>query len=148
MDHRIECLKTPEKCAIFAVNAEKKNRSDLAQAARRRGIELRAESHNPGSHLEREAWQILYAYEEVLFRKHGKRVKAMGTRKMIKNRGIIATVEHLVNRRRDPQGYTLLVRMGMQDLTFEALVLRHRDQFKPETAARARQKVESSKNVK
>jgi hypothetical protein len=63
---RIAQLKTPESCETFARNAETKGRSDLALAARRRAVELRAASHSAETQAEKEALRAVYAYEEAL----------------------------------------------------------------------------------
>lgn len=41
--------------------------------ARRKAVELRAAKHNAKSDAEKEALQAVYAYEEVLSKKHGRR---------------------------------------------------------------------------
>lgn len=44
MDERVAKLKTPEDCAVFAKNVTERGRLDLALAAKKRAIQLRAES--------------------------------------------------------------------------------------------------------
>ena len=66
MDERVRNLKTPEQCEIFARNATERDRPDLADEARVRGVQLRAESYGAKTDAEREAIQAIYAYEEVL----------------------------------------------------------------------------------
>lgn len=51
---------------------------------------------------------------------------------MINRHGIIQAVERAVNRKTEPMGYQALVEMGMADLAFEAIVLRHPDLFSEE----------------
>ena len=60
---------------------------------------------------------------------------------MIDRHGILHAVERAVNRKSDPIGYSALVEMGMRDLAFEAIVLRHPDSFSSETIERARQRL-------
>ena len=60
---------------------------------------------------------------------------------MIKEHGILGAVERVVNRKSDPIGYSVLVEMGMTDLAFEAIVLRHPDSFSSETIERARKRL-------
>jgi len=109
----------------------------LALAARRRAVELRAAAHGAKTVAEREALEAVYAYERVLFQKHGKTVRASRTWEMIKRHGIIKSVERVVTRDVDSAGYTALASMGMKDKAFEAVVLRHPEVFSPEAQRRA-----------
>jgi len=136
MDERVLRLKTPEDCEQFALNVDARL-PDLAQSARRRAVELRAEAHGASTAAEREALAAVYAYERVQSKKKGKRVRASRTWQMIDRHGIIKAVERAVNRPVDPVGYTALAEMGMQDLAFEAVVLRYSDTFSPEAVDKA-----------
>ena len=129
MDKRVEKLKTPEQCARFARNAIDKDRPDLAEQARKRAVQLRADTLGAKSEAEKEALQAVFAYEEVLTRKNGKRTRASRTWQMIDRHGIIEAVERAVNRTNEPQGYTALVEMGLEEYAFEAVILRHPSVF-------------------
>ena len=109
MDDRIKRLDTPKKCEIFARNAINHGRSDLALEANQRAVELRAEEHNAETTAEIEALQAVYAYEELLYKKNGKRHRANRTWQMINRHGIIEAVERAVKRDTAPQGYTCLL---------------------------------------
>jgi hypothetical protein len=50
--------------------------------------------------------------------------------------------ERAVDRADDASGYKALVEMGMKDLSFEAVVLRHPQAFKPEVVARCKDRLE------
>lgn len=80
----------------------------------------------------------MYAYEEVLSTKRGRRTRAARTWQMIKRHGIISAVERAVNRKEETLGYSTLIEMKMQDFAFEAVVLRHQELFSPETVDRAK----------
>ena len=60
---------------------------------------------------------------------------------MIKQRGIIDAVEQVVTRSRESMGYTALVRMGLQQMAFEAVVLRHPAVFSQEAVDRSRDRL-------
>ena len=143
MDELILKLKTPDQCEAFAKNAIARNRLDLADQARIRAVQLRAETWGAKSEAEKEALQAVYAYEEVLTKKNGKRTKASRTWQMIKRRGIIESVEQAVNRGSETQGYTALAEMGLQDFAFEAVVLRYPELFSAEAVQRSRERMES-----
>jgi hypothetical protein len=147
MDERIKKIKTPRECEIFARNAMERNRPDLADEARRRAVELRAELYGAKSEAENEALQAIYAYEEVLTQKNGRRTKANRTWQMIKRHGIIEAVERAVNRKDEAQGYTALVEMGLEDFAFEAVILRHPDLFSEEAVAKSIERLREWKNA-
>ncbi len=129
MDERVRNLKTPEQCEIFARNASARNRPDLADEARIRAVQLRAETYGAETEAEIEALQAVYAYEEVLTKNNGKRTRATKTWQIIKRHGIIEAVEREVIRDAETQGYTALVEMGLKEFAFEAVILRHPDLF-------------------
>jgi hypothetical protein len=68
----IASLETPEQCEIFERNATKQGRSDLAVAARKRALQLRATVYGTISEAERECLEAVYAYERVLTAKNKK----------------------------------------------------------------------------
>jgi hypothetical protein len=140
MDEVIAKFKTPESCEQFALNVEGRS-PERAQAARRRAVELRAAAHGAGTDAEREALEAVYAYERVLSGTHGKKTRAARTWQMIERHGIIAAVERVVSRSADSAGYTALVKMGMHDMAFEAVVLRHRAVFSAEAVARSEERL-------
>lgn len=129
MDERVKNLKSPDQCEVFAKNAIAKGRADLADQARIRAVQLRAVAYGAESEAEIEALEAVYAYEEVLRKKNGKKTRANRTWQMIKRHGIIEAVERAVNRDAETQGYTALVEMGLKEFAFEAVILRHPDLF-------------------
>lgn len=141
MDERVKNLKTPEQCEIFARNATERDRPDLADEARIRAVQLRAEAYGAQTDAETEAIQAIYAYEEVLTQKNGKRTRASRTWPMIKRYGIIEAVERAVNREVAPQGYTALVEMGLEEYAFEAVILRYPDVFSDEAVERSKKRL-------
>lgn len=147
MDKRIENLNTPEKCAIFARNAIERDRPDLAEQAIKHAVELRADSLGAESEAEREALQAVFAYEEVLAKKNGKKTHASRTWQMIDRHGIIKAVERAVNRNTETQGYTALVEMGLEEYAFEAVILRHPGVFSKEAVLRSSTRLKNWKTV-
>lgn len=142
MDERVARLRTPEDCEQFALNVQARL-PDLAQAARRRAVELRAAAHGADAAAEQEALAAVYAYERVMSEQKGKNFRASRTWQMIERRGIIEAVERAVSRPADPVGYTALAEMGMQDLAFESVVLRHPNAFSPDAVARSAERLRS-----
>ena len=60
---------------------------------------------------------------------------------MIKRHGIIAAVERAVDRPSETVGYTALLEMGLDELAFEAVIVRHPDHFSATAVARARERI-------
>lgn len=56
---RIASFKTPESCEQFAKNVEARGKEELAQLARRRAIEIRAEQHGATTAAERDALEAV-----------------------------------------------------------------------------------------
>ena len=129
-------LKTHEECEQYAKNVEVKH-PELAKQARRRGVELRAAKYGATTDAERDALQAIYAFEEIRSQEAGKRVRASRTWQSIQRHGILPTVEGVVTRRAATEAYGALVEAGMEDFTFEAVVLRHREAFSPEAIAQS-----------
>ena len=141
MDDRVKKLKTPKDCETLARNALAQGRPDLAAEARQRAIELRAASYGAASEAERECLEAIYAYEEILFDRHGKRIKASRTWQMIKRRGVIAAIEQAVDRPDGTAGFTALKNVGLENFAFEAVVLRHAVLFSESAVERSRQRM-------
>jgi len=143
MDPRVARLKSPAECEVFAQNARERGAPELADEARRRAVQLRAESHGATTDVERECLEAVYAYEEVLSANRGKRQPASRTWQMIHRHGVLPAVERIVTKRAESVGYTALAEMGLLDLAFEAVVLRHPECFSAEAIARSRERLES-----
>ena len=141
MDERVARLKSPEECEQFIANV-KDRLPELARLARRRAVELRAAAHEAETDAEREAVQAVYAYEEALFKKHRKRIRASRTWQMIEKHGMIGAMERIVSRPSDAAGYRMLVEMGMQDISFEAIVVRYPGAFSPQAVDRAAKRLQ------
>lgn len=138
MDYRVERLRTPAECESFAKNAMARNHPDLAIAARRKALDLQAATHGASSTAEIEAFAAVYAYELHLTRKNGRQTRATKTWAVAKSHGIIEAIKQAVGRTPDPAVAVTLRELGLQDLTFEALVLRHEAAFDAATVELSR----------
>lgn len=141
MDELIAKLKTPEECIVFEKNVTERGRPDLALAARKRAIELRALQHGATTSVERECLEAVFAYEQVLSTKNGKKTRASRTWPMIERYGIIEAVERSVNRKDEAMGYTALLEMRLESYAFEAVILRHPNSFSPSAVQRSQERV-------
>lgn len=140
MDEIVKRIGTARECEVFARNAKKRGREDLAQQAVARAIEIRADSHGACSEAEKAALQAVYAYEETLRVKNGKRTAASRTWQMISRHGIIEAVNRAVARPVETQGYSMLVSMGLEQFAFEAVILRHPEVFSVEAVKRSKER--------
>jgi hypothetical protein len=142
MDERVAKLKTPEDCEQFARNVEARGKPELALEARRRAVQLQAAKYRANTAAEREALEAVCAYERVLYEKHGRHTRASRTWRMIEERGIIPAVEYLVTRKKETMGYKAVIAMGMPEMAFEAVVLRHPELFSAEAVQRSTERLE------
>lgn len=144
MDPRVIKLKTPQECESFAKNVRVRGAPHLAEQARQRAVQLRAEAHGATTAVERECLEAVYAYEEILSALRGKRQRAGRTWPMIKEHGVLPAVERIVLKRSESVGYTALAEMGLKEFAFEAVILRHPEHFSPEAVARSRERLSES----
>jgi len=144
MNDIISKLRTPEECAIFEKNVTERGHPDLALAARRRAIELRAQAHGATTAAERECLEAVYAYERVLSERRRRRTPASRTWQMIKRHGIIGAAERAVTRPIETSGYRALVEMGLEQYAFEAVILRHPEVFSAEAVEHSRSRLSGS----
>jgi hypothetical protein len=147
MDETVRCLTTPEECEQYIKNVQERYPAKAIEA-RRKLVELRATSHGAQNAAERESLRAVYAYEEALSAKNGRKTRASRTWQMIKRHGIIGAVERAVNRKDATVGYTTLIEMGMQDFAFEAVILRHPDSFSTVTVERAKARMDELEHSK
>jgi hypothetical protein len=141
LDPRISRLKTPEDCEQVAKHADAKGERDLARQARRFAVELRAERHGAKSDIEREAVRCIYAFEEARAQETGVRRPASRTWQSVKRNGILATVEKKASDKSPTMAYDVLVRAGLEDFTFEAVVLKYPEAFSPAAVAQSRVRI-------
>lgn len=140
MDATILRLDAPERLEQFALNVEGHSPRH-AQAARRRAVELRAAAHGASTDAEREGLEAVYAYERAQTKLRGRKFRASRTWPMIQRRGVIAAIEHIVTRPEEAMGYRVLAELGLQDMAFEAVVLRHQDAFSPQAISASQQRL-------
>jgi len=139
MDEIIKRLDTPEKCYEYVDRF-----TNLANQARQRAIELKASSHELLDNVEKELLMALYAYEEILTKKNGRRTRANRTWQMVKKYGIKIAAERAVSRTFDTLGYNSLVEMGLKYLTFESIIVKYPKHFSKEAVMKAKERLSKS----
>jgi len=140
MDERIARLTTPKDARTFAKNAAERGRPDLETEALDHARTLQALQEGHTSPAQQAIATALYAYEEAQSQLKGRTFRANRTRQMIANRGALAAAERMVLNRRPSQGYEVLEEAGLQELSFEAIIVRFPNEFSSQAvrAAQAR----------
>ena len=110
-------------------NARRLSREEIYMHAFKRLCEL--EGLNLGDPLEREFYQVLNAYEELLTEKNGRTTKANRTRQKLRNKGVKQCLIDWATGNATG-GFELLVDKGLPELTAEYLVVRYGDRFDDE----------------
>jgi len=141
MDYRVERLRTPAECESFALNAIDRKHPELASAARRKALTMQAATHHASSPVEAEAFAAVYAYELHLTRKNGRKTRAGKTWAIVKSRGIIKAIQAAVSNTPDPAVLAGLRELGLEDLAFDALVVRHEATFDAATVELSRSRM-------
>ena len=119
-------------------NARRLGREDLYLHAFRRLCEL--EGLDLSDPLERDFYQVLNAYEELLTEKNGRTTKANRTRQKLKNKGVTqCLIDWAVGNATG--GFELLVGKGLPELTAEYLVIQYEDRFENEVVEAAKLKL-------
>jgi hypothetical protein len=144
-DPTVARLKTPDECEQYARNVGD-HPPELAKQARRRAVELRAAKYGLTTEVELEALRCIYAFEEARSQQTGKRARASRTWQSVQRNGILATVDRVVSRRTATEGYDALVEAGLEEFTFEAVVLRYPHSFSQEAVAQARARLGAGEN--
>lgn len=133
MDSRILALDSVEECDALQEELLASGTQELLAQVRIRRVQLKAAMYakaNGLNRIEEECYQALYAYEELLTARSGRRgTRANRTRQMIPKYGILGTVEKVVSRKDAALGFTMLVQMRLKELSFEAVVVNHPDHF-------------------
>ena len=119
-------------------NARRLNREDVYRQAFKRLCSL--EGLNLSDPLEREFYDVLNAYEELLTEKNGRTTKASRTRQKLKNKGF---EQCLIDWALGPStdGFKLLIERGVKELTAEYLVVKYERRFPPAVVEAARKRL-------
>jgi hypothetical protein len=129
MDERIARLKSSKDARTFAKNARERGHVDLESEALQRARELQAIEEGHTTPAQQAIATALYAYEEHQTTVKGRPFRASRTRQMFANHGPIVSAERMVMTRQPSMGYGALEEAGLQELSFEAIIVRFPDEF-------------------
>jgi hypothetical protein len=121
MDEMVLRIKKPELCYVFAENAVRRDREDLAMQAYRRAVDLKAEEHTEVSDVERMVLKSFYAYEEAISYGQRKRKRATGTWQLVTKIGILPTLKKRLTGKTAGEHLEMLKLLKMEDYSFRAV---------------------------
>lgn len=131
-----------QKLRAWMENAQNQGRDDVYRQAFRRLCELAGVNHEDP--MEKDFWGVIAAYEECLFEKHNKAVKANRTRPGIEKKGFKQCLIDWAQDTGSTPGFDLLIERGMFELTGEFLVIKYKEQFDETVVASARRRLEEA----
>jgi len=126
MEEVVKQLKSTKECREFIIKQKK-----LVDETRQWSLDLRVRGCGCSMDIEKELWRAINAYEDVLTEKNNRTTLASRTRQMVQRYGIIEAAEKAVDRPIDAIGYKVLVDWGMPHLTFESVITKNPEYFKP-----------------
>jgi hypothetical protein len=129
----------PEKLRKLMANAVRLGYDDLAFNCQLRIAELNGLNHT--DLLEREFWTAVSAAEEFKTAANGKTTRLAKIRQKHRRVGAQRVLADLVMEEAISDGFEHLVAHGRGDLTSEAIVVRHEDQFSVDAVNAARKKL-------
>lgn len=135
----VDC-EDPEKLQGWIDNARKHGNKAIEVAAFRRRIEI-LPKEKPGT-VQHDLWRTIHAFEHVLSEERGRTTRLGRTRQKVARVGEIETLRDWAIGAKSTAGFDMLIERGMPELTGEAIVLRHAQQFDDEVVEAARKRLE------
>jgi hypothetical protein len=120
----------------FLSNVRKNGDVVLADAAFKKLVAI-VPGAEPGT-LEHDFWQTINAFEQILTDERGRKTLLSRTRQKVDRVGIVATLTDWARSKKPSDGFEQLRERRLLELTGEAIVLRHADQFLPDVVAAAK----------
>ena len=124
MNELVTRIEKAELCYVFADNALRRGRQDLAIEAYRHAVDLRADAHTDITDDERLALKAFYAYEEALSFGERRRKRATGTWQLVKKHGIIIALKKRLASRSVDDMDARLKQLKMEDYSIRAVAQR------------------------
>ena len=91
--------------------------------------------------LEREFWTAVAVAEEIATQKNGRATRLSRTRQKVKRVGVVQCLVDWACSPNITQGFSILVDDGHAELTGEAIVVRHAENFSDEAVRMAKEKL-------
>ncbi|MDF1610427.1 hypothetical protein PZ897_19780 [Hoeflea sp. YIM 152468] len=129
----------PDKIRNLMVNARRLGYDDLVVQCQIRIAELGSQQFDDA--LEKEFWTAVYLAEEFKSFENGKATRLTRTRQKYNRDGAKKSVEDLAGRPAVTESSQMLADNGRVDLTIEAVLLRHANQFDESAVTTAKAKL-------
>lgn len=129
----------PDKLRNLMANALRLGHGDLVLGCQIRLAELGSQQFEDA--LEKEFWTAVNIAEEFKTAENGKTTRLSRTRQKYNRDGAKKCVQDLATRPAMTEGFRILADNGRVDLTFEAVLLRHANQFDESTVDIAKTKL-------
>jgi hypothetical protein len=143
-DINIDYLKTPDEFLKFVKICKGRGREDLATECLRRAFSLMAIESGVSSDVEREFWAMVYAIEHGRAERLGRPSPMNRLKMMVRRHGIKEAIERSVVRYgNDTTGWRDLNKLGLLEMCFESIVLRHKDEFSDECVAVSKRRMKN-----
>lgn len=135
-------LKTAGECRIVMDRARQRGLDDVYTAVFRRLCELSGIANDdPSDPLVRDFFKVLAAYEQLLTEKNSRTTLASRTRQKVSNKGVRQSLLEWASSKDATDGFRLLVKAGLGDLTGEYLVVKYANKFPSEVVSNARRRL-------
>jgi len=138
----IETCDNPDLLKSWIRKVRDKGEARVADAAFRRLVSV-LPKERPGT-VEHDFWQTIHAFEHLLSEERGKTTRLARTRQKVARVGEIQTLKDWALSAKSTDGFAMLLERNMPELTGEAIVLRHSQQFDGDVVAAARRRLEEA----
>lgn len=135
----IETQTDPDRLRALIVNAERLEKPAVRDAAFRRLAAVQSEGE-PGT-AERDLWSVIHAMEEVRRQEVGRTIRLTTLRRDIDRIGLVPAMDKLVAKPGPSERFDELIARGFPELTAEAAVIGHPDEFGEEARERSQERL-------
>ena len=135
----IEDYTDPTALRTIMANAKRLNDDKIWCQAFRRLCALEGRDHTDP--LARDFYGTLAAYEQLLTEKNGRTTRASRTRQKLKSKGLVQCLEDWAIGSAPTDGFDLLIKHGLPELTGEYLVLKYPANFSAPAVAAAKRRL-------
>lgn len=141
--HLISKSQDPAKLITFAMNAQKKNVSEVRKAALTR-LDTLCPSYKEGS-FEHDFWEMLMAYLKLLLENNRPTKRLMKAWQIARCEGEISALNQWVDNAEQSWAFEHFIGKAMLNQTAEKLVLKYPKRFEAEICENARKRIKEGK---